>query len=283
VGKDRLIEYYEVRPWIGPGMLRFPAEDVIHLRFKSPIHKIDGFSHLTAGAEWIDTQESVNRSRFFQFKNGCFPLGNLKLGDRYVDLDDEDMDRLYAKFFARFQGESNAGRPIITPPDSEYVPLTINPTEMDYVQSSDQLRDNILATWGVPKEIAGIQDAGSEIAMYGPMQQFAENALIPRAVYIGQVLTEKLCSRWDKTLRFWWPHDELVGENPVEKRETLKMRYDTQSITSNEIRAAYGEQPLPGGDAINDPKPHLPAPGQPGAGPGAAPSTNGNGRIPARM
>lgn len=283
VGKNRLIEYYEVRPWIGPGMLRFPPEDVIHLRFKSPIHKIDGYSPQTAGAEWIDTSESVNRSRFFQFKNGCQMQGNLKLGDRYVDLDDDDLERLYAKFFARIQGEQNAGRPIITPPDSEIVPLTITPDEMAYTQSADQLRDWILALWGVPKEVAGIQDAGSEIAMYGPLRQFAENCLIPRLTYLGQSLTEKLARRWDRRLRIWW--DDPTPDDPQQKREDLKMRYDTQSITSNEIRTAYGDPPLPDGDSVNDPRPKLPPPGAPGAAPAAGPPrmrgvyANGNGHA----
>ncbi len=285
VGKDKLIEYYEVRPWIGPGMLRFPAEDVIHLRFKSPIHKIDGYSPQTAGAEWIDTSESVNRSRFFQFKNGSFPLGSIKLGDRYADIDDEDLERLYAKLFGRFQGESNYGRAMILPPDAEYAPLQINPTEMAYTQSADQLRDWILALWAVPKEVAGIQDAGSEIAMYGPLRQFAENCLIPRLTYLGQALTSHLAHRWDKSLRIWWP--DPSPDDPQQKREDLKMRYDTQSITSNEIRSAYGDPPLAGGDEISDPRPNLPPPGMAGDPPGTpAPqrggrmaSVNGNGHA----
>ena len=282
VGKDRLIEWYEIRPWIGPGVLRFPPEDVIHLRYKSPIHKIDGFSHLTAGAEWIDTQESVNRARFYQFKNGCYVTGNLKLGgDRYVDLDDEDLDRLYAKFFGRFQGEHRAGLPIITPPDAEYVPLVINPTEMAYVQSADQLRDTILSLWAVPKEVAGIQDAGSEIAVYGPLRQFAENALTPRVTYLGQALTEQLARRWDRTLRLWW--EDMAEESPEEKRERLLMRYRTQSITTNELRAEYGDPPVVGGDDV--PKPSVGRGGFGGAGDGGQPDflrthagTNGNGR-----
>src|SRR5262249_38110907 len=185
--------------------------------------------------------------------NGHFPSGNLKLGDRYADLDDEDLERAYAKFAARFQGEQNTGRPIITPPDAEYVPLVINPTEMAYTQSADQLRDWILALWAVPKEIAGIQDAGSEIAMYGPLMQFAQNALIPRTTYLGQVLTEQLAHRWDKRLRLWW--DDLIDQDPDQLRQDMLMRHRTESITPNEIRAHYGDPPIAGGDEIKKPQP----------------------------
>ncbi len=284
IGRDRLIEYYEIRPWIGPGMLRFPPSDVIHLRYKSPIHKIDGYSPQTAGAEWIDTAESINRSRFFSFKNGAFPIGNLKMGPTYTDFDDEKLERMYAKLDARFRGESNHGRPIITPPDAEYVPLTINPTEMAYTESADQLRDWILALWGVPKEVAGIQDAGSEIAMYGPLRQFAENCLIPRVTYLGQSFTEKLAHRWDKRLRVWW--DDPSPDDPEQKRADNEMLYNVQAKTPNEIRADYGLPPLPDGDRVNSPHPepaqtNIHTGGGPGvahAPPGAPPRPQGQGK-----
>lgn len=269
IGADKLIEYYEIRPWIGPGVIRIPPSDMIHLRFKSPIHKIDGYAPTTAGAEWIDTGESVNRARFWQFKNGYFPGGTIKLGPMYADIDDEKLDRLYAKLDARFRFETNYGRPMILPPDSEYVPLHLNAAEMDYLQTGDQLRDWVLALWSVPKEVAGIQDAGSEIAMYGPLRQFAENCLIPRLTYIGQVLTEKLASRWDPRLRVWW--DDPAPDDPDQKAAKWKLLSDLQACTPNEARADYGLPPLPDGDAVKSPHPepaqtHIHTGGGPGIG-----------------
>jgi HK97 family phage portal protein len=299
VGKNQLVEYYEVRPWVGPGMLRFPPEDLIHVRFKSPIHKVDGWSPMTAGSEWIDTGESVNRARFFQMKNGCFVTGNLQLDERYHDPDDEELERIYTKFFARFQGEHQAGKPIITPPGAKYVPLQIAPAEMAYTESADQLRDWVLALWGVPKEVAGIQDAGSEIAMYGPLRQFAENCLIPRLTYLGQILTEKLAHRWDRRLRVWW--DDPTPDDPEQKRADMKLLYEAQATTPDEIRSHYGLPPLPDGSGgkINSPHPPAgqtnihtggapavghapPAPPPAAAAPGPPapkPSSNGNGRL----
>ena len=269
IGKDRFIESYDLRPYYGGRTYHLPACEVTHIRYKSPIHKIDGYAPTTAGAEWIDTGESVNRARFWQFKNGSVPTGALELGEGYVDPSDEDLERIYAKFMARYQGEQNTGKPVITPPGAKYVPLTIAPNEMAYVQSADQLRDWILALWGVPKEVAGIQDAGSEIAMYGPLRQFSENVLMPRLVYLGQVLTEKLAHRWDKRLRVWW--DDPTPDDPQQKRRDMLMRHRTESITANEIRAAYGDPPLPESDVIDH---------SPGAGSGAFGGGLGGGGFP---
>src|SRR5262249_54412936 len=115
------VDYYEAYPYPGAGgMLRFPCEEIIHLRYKSPVHKIDGWSPQQAGSEWIDLEESVSRSRFWTFKNGAFPQGSLELGEGYEDPDDADLERIYAKFTARYQGESKAGLPLVLPPGAKY-------------------------------------------------------------------------------------------------------------------------------------------------------------------
>jgi HK97 family phage portal protein len=270
VGRENLTEYYEMRPFHGGQTFYLPAAEVIHLKWKSPLHKIDGYSTLAAGAEWIDTGESVNRARFFQFKNGCYVSGNLKLGEQYHDPNDEELERLYAKFFGRFQAEHRQGLPIITPPGAEYVPLTIAPAEMGYMESSDQLRDWVLALFRVPKEVAGIQDAGSEIAMYGPLRQFAENCLMPRLTYLGQTFTEKLAHRYDSRLRWWW--DDPTPDDPEQKRQDLMALGKLQAITPNEVRSEYGYPPMPGGDEIPEQ-----APQQQDAGVMADPSMGGFG------
>lgn len=235
------VKWYEVRPFLGPGFFKFPPEEIIHVKYPSPIHPIDGWSPQQAGSEWIDAAESVDRSRFFQFRNGCFPIGNLELGAEYNDPDDADLERIYAKFFSRIQGEQNYGRPIITPPGAKYVPLTINPAEMAYVESADQLRDWVLALYGVPKEIAGIQDAGSEIAMYGPLIQFTQRTIAPKLRYLSQVLTRWLAARYDPCLRLWW--DDPAPVSPEQVNRDLAIDAANGWIMPNEGRAVRGRRP----------------------------------------
>ena len=247
VGTKQWVEYYEIRPWVGPGTLRFPPEEVIHFQYPSPIHKLDGWSKLTAGAEWVDAAESVDRCRFYQFKNGCFPMGALELSAEFHDPDDQDLERLYAKFFARAQGEWNYGRPIVMPPGAKYTPLMISPMEMAYVQSADQLRDWTLALFRVPKEIAGIQDAGSEIAMYGPMQQFCRFCISPIYQLIAENLTKDLCSQFGENIRCWW--DDPTPDSPEQVNKDIVTDFQCGAITPNEVRSIRGREPYEhGGD-----------------------------------
>ena len=235
---SRGIEHYEIRPLTGAGTWFIPPHEIIHVKYKSPLHKLDGHSPQQAGSEWIDAGESIDRSRFYQFKNGAFPLGAVELDQSFADPDDAEMERLYAKFFARLQGEHNYGRPVILPPGAKYTPLTISPTEMAYTQSADQLRDWVLALYGVPKEIAGIQDAGSEIAMYGPLTQFMQFTIAPKLRQLGQVLTRHLARKYSDHLRIWW--DDPTPSSPQQINSDLQVDAANGWITPNEARAIRG-------------------------------------------
>ncbi len=267
--------YYEIRPLVGGGTWKLPADEVIELKYKSPVSKLDGASSQMAGAEWIDAGESIDRSRFFQFKNGCFPSGAVELGDGYNDPDDADLERIYAKFFARLQGENNTGRPIITPPGAKYVPLVISPLEMGYVQSADQLRDWILALYGVPKEVAGIQDAGSEIAMYGPLLQFGRLTIVPKLRYLGQALTRHLAQRYDPLLRVWWDYELPVS--PDQLNRDIQVDAGVGAVMPNEIRALRGRRPYTREeeDRYADPAVTSPRGSRPSGGQGAQAQAGG--------
>lgn len=207
---DRLIQYYEIRPWGGTGsagMLKFPPEEVIMTRWKNPLNKIDGYSKLSAGAQWIDSEESVTKSRWAQFQNIARPEFWVELGPGYEDPDDDRIARVEAKFAAKIQGEYNYGKPIITPPGAKLTPLSFNPTEMAYFQSSDQLRDYVLALFNLSKVSVGISDSmtyGSILAVLGSICSFCLN---PRLAMRGQALTKHLASRWDepgRKVKLWW-------------------------------------------------------------------------------
>lgn len=139
-----LIEYYEVRPWGGAGasgLLKFPPNEIIMERWKSPQNKIGGWSKLTAGSQWIDTEESISRSRWAQFINQARPEFWLELAQGYEDPDDNMIARIESKFMSRMQGEGNYGKPVITPPGAKITPLSFSPTEMAYFSCSDALTE----------------------------------------------------------------------------------------------------------------------------------------------
>lgn len=136
-----LISHYEIRPWGGMGSAGtkfIPANEVVMTRWKSPVNKLDGYSKLGAIAQWIDSEESISRSRWAQFMNEARPEFWVKLPPGYEDPDDDRVKRIEAKIYAKLQGELNYGKPLVTGPGIEISPLSFNPTEMAYYQCHDE-------------------------------------------------------------------------------------------------------------------------------------------------
>ncbi len=248
IGPSKQIDRYEVRPFTGGlGQFNIPADEIIWIRYKSPVNKLDGWSPQFAGSEWIDCDDSVWKSRFATFKNGCFPFGAIELDSEFEDPDSFQLDRIYAKFFARSQGELNSGRPLIMPPGAKFNPLQISPAEMLYMESASQCRDNVLALFGCPKEVIGIQDAGSEIAMYGPMAQFSRYTICPLLRMLSQELTLHLAKRWDNNLKIWW--DDPTPDNPEQVNRDIETDLKAYAVVPNEVRTLRGREPYAhGGD-----------------------------------
>ena len=247
-----LVETYEIRPLVGAAPFHFPADEVIMFRYPSPLHMVRGWSPPQAGSEWIDGSDSIDKFRYWTMKNGCFTLGSIELDPTiYPDPDDAQIDRLAARFYARWQSEQQAGRPVIMPPGARFTPLTIGGPEMPFVQSADQLRDNTLALWSLGKSVVGIEPAGDNISWYAALKQFFRICICPRLGYLGQVFTRHLAGRWDPQLRIWW--DDPMPADPAQDNADLAADNAAYVTTINERRAARGLEAKPGFDFIPGP------------------------------
>lgn len=211
---DELIAYYEVRPYGGygsAGILKFPPNEVIMIRKKSPLDKIDGYSPLAAVAQWIDTEESISKSRWAQFINMARPEFHVELGEGYNDPDDNQIARLESKFLYKIQGEANYGKPVITPPGAKITPLSFNPTEMAYFQCLDSETECLTsAGWKRYSELT----VDTQIACYDPETK----TLLydkPSAIHIKPYCGEMHCWQGDRIDAMMTPNHRTYVSRPT--------------------------------------------------------------------
>ncbi len=248
---ESLIAYYEIRPWGGAGaagMLKIPPDEIIMERWKSPVNKFDGYSKLTAIAQWIDSEESISASRWSQFINQARPEFWVELGEGYEDPNDDRISRLEAKFAAKIQGEYNYGKPVITPPGAKITPLSFSPTEMAYFQSEEQIRDMILSAFQVPKSAVGISEGMTYGSVLATLAQLCENCINPRLAMRGQALSKQLASRWStegRRIKIWW--DNCTPADPAQVNSDITTDLQADAITPNEVRALRGRKPYRNG------------------------------------
>jgi HK97 family phage portal protein len=246
-GKSGLIEYYEVRPvYSNSTVLDIPADQVVHLPFKSPISKIDGWSPQTAIARWIDSSEALDQSRWHSFAN-LAQLGPMLLLDPdALDPDGNDIERLENRFMSRFSGPTKAGRPILLQNVKDIKFATQGTRELDFGASSEQLRDYILAAFGVPKQVAGFSDGLTFGGNLATIQWFCSNTINPLTHFLGENLTEKVAPRFDegKNLRVWW--DDASPEDPGQKLAENQAYLQAGVLCLNEVRQDLGLEPYEG-------------------------------------
>lgn len=250
---QRLVPDGEGQPWFWQvnspwgQSIQVPFEETVQLQDHSPLNRWEGYAVSIAIAEWLDTYESLVRSRLANWKNGAVPNIHVALGDTYSDPDEAFLHRFYAKWFTRFQGENNTGLPLITGPDIEVKAIGQVPVEM-YQQGDDLIRDNTLAAFGVPKGIIGLEPTSSTSA-YAPLAVFARYSINPELTYIGQVLTEKVIKRtkgYEDGVLFW---NDRVPNDPAQVNADIQVDQANGSITPNEQRALRGRESYPhGGD-----------------------------------
>lgn len=263
---DELISYFEVRPWgaMGSaGVLKFPASEIIMRLRKSPVNKLDGHATTKALAQWIDLDESISNSQWAQMINQARPELWIELGPGYEDPNDDRIARLEARLAAKFQGEYNYAKPLVTPPGAKANQLSWAPSSMAYGDAGDRTRDQILSGWMVPPAAVGLSKEmtyGSILATLGALCAFNLN---PKLSSSGQTMTKHLGSRFDekapaystmtgggyggrssyRRVKLWY--DDCVPADPQQVNSDLQADLQGYAITPDEIRALRGRKPYP--------------------------------------
>lgn len=244
-GDNQPSTYRVQSPW--GQMVEIPYDDCVNLTEHSPLNRYEGYAVSTAIGEWLDTYESLVRVRLAQFKNGAVPNVHVALGESYADPDEAFLLRFYAKWFQRFQGENNAGLPLITGPD---VTVT-NIGGVDYKlydSGEESIRTEVLAAYGVPQALV-TGDPTVDTSAYAPMRTFARFRVNPLLKYYGEVFTEKVVKRtrgYEDAVLFW---KDQAPDDPAQKMSEWNSRMSNSAGTPNEFRTAYGFEPFEhGGD-----------------------------------
>ncbi len=254
---DRIIAYYEIRPWPGGswGPIRIPPDQIIRYTYKSPISKIDGWAKTQLMANWIDADDSIAKSQFAQMSNAAMPSFWLELGEGYEDPTDDQIDRIGSKFMTRYTGELNMGRPFIGPPGTVPHPLSFPPLHMAYGESGDQSRDRIISGFGLNLPILGLSENQTFGSVLANLMGASVYTFKPLLTGNGQRKTKDIASKFGNNLRVWY--DDPAPIDPDQLNKDIDTDAKNGSITPNEIREIRGRQPYEhGGD-----DPLVPGPG----------------------
>jgi HK97 family phage portal protein len=181
---------------------------------------------------------------------GVMPLE----GERFEDA---AVNQIRAAFQA-LRGSATAGGTLVMPRPVQALDLAISNREMDYVELLKEAKEAVYTFYGIPLPM--VSNDASTFNNYATAQTaFFDQGVFPVFDDIADALTLGLEPRYPELLEADITYNEstiktLKGRN----LERMKRARDTQSMTTNEIRAIGGFDEVDGGDDILAPSTLLP-------------------------
>lgn len=228
-------------------MTRFSK--VLHLKSYHPTNHHYGLSSLEAAALSIDLHDRATIWNNSLLKNGARPSGALVVGGDNSYLSDEQFQRLQEQLYDKYTGSYNSGKPLLLEGGLSWQEMSMNPKDMDFIESKNSAAREIALAFGVPPQILGIKGDNTYSNMQEARLALWEETLIP--------LLDKLCDAMSN----WFSHlyqDHLIIDFDrdaisalTEKRENLWAKIASASfMTINEKRAFVGLCPIEDGDKL---------------------------------
>ncbi|MEZ0089940.1 phage portal protein [Streptacidiphilus sp. EB129] len=223
----------------------FTPEQVIHISLDAPRGGAYGVGPaqkaLLPVTAWLFTEATIKEC----FRRGDPPRIHVDL----AHLSDVEVQRWREQYMVFNLGPKAVGTPTITTGDGKVVVL--DPRKVtDYLDASRQLRDEIIATFGVPPGKLGIIESGNLGGGTGESQDktYRVNTVIPVQSLVLEKINFHLLQQGfgieDWHLEF--PEIDYRDSAVVEGIRDMRLRNGT--YTRNRYADEIGEPPVPGGD-----------------------------------
>ena len=245
----KMVDFFEVRAVNGPVEV-FDADEIIWSKNDSPWHPLLATSKVQAASTTIDAYNMTETARYAALENGVSSGGVITMPPD-VNMNQNVMNRLEARFLGKNAGPQNTGRPLILEGGLEWTPPNAE-MELAFLQSSDQLRKYTMAHFGLDESMMGFAQHATYAGAVITKNQLFSNVFGPRLENRAALLTERLLPRFGPDLRaIYLP--STTTEDPDARRADWQVAVGARAVTQNEIRTELlGLEPSeePGADEL---------------------------------
>jgi hypothetical protein len=204
-----------------------PAEQVVRVKNHHPYLRFDGYAVMTAISQQIDTLTSIDQSRNATMHQGCEQTMAMEnTMPNAMDPDEETIKRNRLQLEILYAGPKNAGKLFQVPVGYTMKQISTTPADMAWQEGWSQVLDFILAAFGVPKAVAGLQEATSYATLYSSLRAFCLFSLGP--------VVRQIARTWQKQIvrPAWGPEISLRITPPEFTDESLE-----EEIVANDLKA----------------------------------------------
>jgi HK97 family phage portal protein len=236
--KTEFIAGYVMQQPGSPEKVPFSVEDIIHFKYPSPFSLYYGCPPMYAAAYDVDINRELKAHGVSFLLNNATPGGVLYTDER---LGDKEYKRLRDMWNMRHKGSSNAGKIAVLEAGLKYEKTGSNLAELQFSDTSRNVRDAILAIFGVPASQLGLVEDVNRANAEANEYVYQNGTILPKLKLIEEKLNEKMMPIYDVNLI-------CEFDNVVPMDKDFRLREQTEHIRAgyssiDDERAEDGKDP----------------------------------------
>lgn len=228
---------------VGSNRAYFEKEQILHWRTFNPVSDWYGMAPLEAAALSVDTHNEGSRWNLALIQNGAKPSGALvQQGEQ--GLTETQFKRLKSELDVKYQGASNAGRPLLLEGGLRWENMGYSPADMDWAIGKNMTAREIAVAFGVPPQLIGIPDSQTYSNYAEARQSLYEDTVIPLHAELTEELNRWLVPKFDEKLELR-PDLDQIPALEAKRQARFERVQDADFMTIDEKRRVAGLEPLP--------------------------------------
>lgn len=240
-GKEKYLYYKNVES----GEIIFDY-DMIHISDLN-LNGLRGKSKIKTHAESIGLGMSATKMGKKIFENGIFLGGYLKYGKT---LTIDQLQKYRQSFAEQYSGMQNAGKVGALDEGTTFEPLkyTMPLSDVSYIENRNFQVEDIARIFNYPIELLSGSKAASFSSLENIMINYVQSCLTPIATLLEQELNRKIFRANEQNYYTKLELKALLRGDIQSRSNYFKMRFETGSMSPNEIREYEDETPIEGGN-----------------------------------
>lgn len=220
-------------------------DNLIYFKEPNPKNWLKGWGALQASRYAHNTNELAHKYNMNWFGNSGRPEGFLIA----EGISEPERQRLETMLKQKYGSVRNSRKVGVLNKKIEYLEVMKTQKELDFANSINAMRDEILALHGVPKALVGLDDSTYNNAEQA-IKIFQQYTLKPMLELEMAIYNEQLIPKYYKKDRedIYFHYEDPVEEDQDANVERTTKLYQAGIITLNEARKEIGEDEVDDGD-----------------------------------
>jgi len=245
--KTEFIDHYEYHPEGWAKGVRLEKEQIIFFKNHNPLNPYRGKGAVQASSMAIDTLDFLNNWNRNFFFNSAIPSIVFTTDKK---LKSEEIKRFMSDWQNKYGGVSNANKVAFLGGGLKPEIISQSFKDMDFAVLKQSVKDDILASFGIPKTILGLTEDVNRATSSTAKQIFAENTIKPLMTSFVSYLNEYYLPLFEDKSDLFFDYEDPTPEDVELQLKIYENGLKNGWLTINEVRDEENREPIEGGDII---------------------------------